>query len=588
MNKFNNKYVLILLIIGIFTICENANSIAENDSLIDPLNLNEKKPVERHNYQQTRAIITSIAGDKESKSITIKGMPYVTYKMSSSNNSIEITIPHSYLHKGISSASYNWDVKLKNQLPDILSASVNTDINKRDVIINVVFKYPITASASRMNSNSIVFKFLKSVNQNLLENIQNSTHINLNEIDTLNSNTIHNEINYKPSGKYVTVIPDSRNTLLNKGADSYEKIEPNKPQSNDYITIKSKTIPIATKKEPKTNYYEKTDYTKISSDKPTTKPKQEEVKKLANNPVNNSKYSLNNEPDLPSPPEVLEKPINSQPETSNENISRGPQPEEYTRTDNSYSSDPQTLPKLDRPEQINNDLLNSNDYDDLIRIAVSLESENKLEDSIQKYSQAITTDPGRYEAYAALGDVHLKLEDFTLAIQNYEKALEIKNDIVKTIFNLGVSYSKDNQSIKAISNFEKALAIQPENYEIKYNLASEFFILKDYQNAIKYYKECIKSSEKSKNFIEVAKVKYNLANTYKANNELNNAIQEFIDSIKIFPEFADAHYNLAAAYVEKSQNEKAIKEFEEYIKYTSLKSDIERVKELIKQLKNNH
>lgn len=580
MNKNNNKYLLIASMICILAIWQNANTFAQNNSLIDPLNLKDnKKPIDRINYHQTRTIITSIFGDKQSKTITIKGMPDVRYYLNSSGNRIDIVIPHSYLHKNISRNDYNWNVKLRSQFPDILEATVNPDINKRDVIINLQFKYPVNAFANRKNRNTIVFKFSKMLNNNHYSKINNASKLDVKEIDTLNTFNDNNGINYKPSGKYVTVIPDSQNTQMNKGSDSYEKIDFNSPKSTEYITINSKTTPAINK--PDNKYYEKKNDTKINTETQTITPyKKVETKKELNN----------SEPDLPNPPVAEDKTIikgSNKPKITQNDLPEKPTPGNYSRSNNAYESTPKALPKLDRPEQTTNELLNSNDYDDLIRIAVSLESENKLEDSIQKYTQAITTNPNRYEAYAALGDVYLKLDNYVLAIQNYEKALKIKGDIVKTIFNLGVSYSKNYDSIKAISNFEKALTIQPENYEIKYNLANEYFNIKDYQKAIKYYKECIKSSEKSKNYIEVAKVKYNLANTYKANDELNKAIKEFIDSIKIFPEFADAHYNLAAAYAEKSENTKAIEEFEQYIKYTSSKSEKDRVKQIIKQLKSS-
>ncbi|MEW5821536.1 MAG: tetratricopeptide repeat protein, partial [Cyanobacteriota bacterium] len=385
-------------------------------------------------------------------------------------------------------------------------------------------------------------------NDNALNIIEQTNTISPEDIETLGNNPNNRISIHKPSGKFITINPHGNDIKIlassttNKTNSNPEPINP-----KQYSSYKPKKPPFNT----------------------------------TNGETNDSILSPDNEEIIASIPPDLPPQDNSNTQLTTKTNNISPQ----IAPDNISPDIPKTLPKLERPEESDNQFLNQNDYDDLMRIAISLESENKLEDSLQKYSQAINVSPERYEAYSAKGDVYLKLKEYDQAIDCFEASLKIKEDQVKTIFNLAITYNKKEEYLKAISNFEKVISLSPENFEAVYNLANIYFAVKDYKRASTYYNQCIALSQKSKNKIELSRIRYNLANTYKALNEPENAIKEYKEAIKLFAEFADAHYNLAATYIDTGKMDKAIEEFKEYIKYTPSEKEKERVQSIIDQLK---
>lgn len=69
----------------------------------------------------------------------------------------------------------------------------------------------------------------------------------------------------------------------------------------------------------------------------------------------------------------------------------------------------------------------------------------------------------------AQGDSAYMREDYTTAIQIYEKLLE-QGEAAEVYYNLGNSYYKTNDIARSILNYERALMLQPGNSDIRANL----------------------------------------------------------------------------------------------------------------------
>jgi len=88
--------------------------------------------------------------------------------------------------------------------------------------------------------------------------------------------------------------------------------------------------------------------------------------------------------------------------------------------------------------------------------------------------------------------------------------------------------------------------------------------------------------------METARIHYNIANTYKAQESYDKAIREYRKAIKYHKEFSDAYYNLAATYVDSNRYDKAIEAFKDYQNYVSSQAEIERVQKIIQQLEEDN
>jgi len=129
------------------------------------------------------------------------------------------------------------------------------------------------------------------------------------------------------------------------------------------------------------------------------------------------------------------------------------------------------------------------------------------------------------------------------AINYFEKAITIKDDIPSLYFNLGWIYFQRN-------NLEK----------------TEYY----YKESIKYYKKMYNDGLDYKSFPEIidsivndwATVHNNLGTVYEKQNKINEAISEYSIAVEIKPNYADAHYNMAVAYWHLKDWRKVIQELE--------------------------
>ncbi|MDD4955678.1 MAG: tetratricopeptide repeat protein [Candidatus Omnitrophica bacterium] len=103
-----------------------------------------------------------------------------------------------------------------------------------------------------------------------------------------------------------------------------------------------------------------------------------------------------------------------------------------------------------------------------------------------------------YEAYRICNEEGLKYinsGDYSSAIKQFEKAIEMIPTESVAYINLGISYKKTGKPQEAIKSLEKALSLDPEDYQICYNLGNVYFeLLKNYQEAEQWYLKAIQKN----------------------------------------------------------------------------------------------
>jgi tetratricopeptide (TPR) repeat protein len=140
--------------------------------------------------------------------------------------------------------------------------------------------------------------------------------------------------------------------------------------------------------------------------------------------------------------------------------------------------------------------------------------------AIQDFNKAIELDPKDAAAYNNLGAAYHDKGQFDLAIQELSKALELDPKYASAYFNRGLAYADKGQLDLAIQDYGKAIELDPRRADV-YN---------------------------------------NLAGAYHAKGQLDLAIQDLIKAIEVDPKYADAYNNLGAAYIEKGQLDLAIQD----------------------------
>ena len=142
--------------------------------------------------------------------------------------------------------------------------------------------------------------------------------------------------------------------------------------------------------------------------------------------------------------------------------------------------------------------------------------------------------------YNLLGLIYVSQKKIPLAIESYEKGLEIdpKNPLIYN--NLGLLFSHDlPDNKKAEEYFKKSILLNPNMPEAYNNLGSLYKSIDKFDEAIKYFN---KSIEVNKEFFQAY---HNLGTIYKSTGEFNKAKNNLKKAIGINPKHTNSHRTLS-------------------------------------------
>ena len=146
--------------------------------------------------------------------------------------------------------------------------------------------------------------------------------------------------------------------------------------------------------------------------------------------------------------------------------------------------------------------------------------------SAQVYlDNAIKLDPKNPDIYNALGDVYLELNNGTMAITNYNKALSLDKSYTKALLHRGQLYKRATNYEGAATEFEQALAID-SNFATAYReLGEVFYLQKKLDKAKINYKKYLELSKSNNGArLRYASFLFHSKNYPEAMSELNQIL----------------------------------------------------------------
>lgn len=196
-----------------------------------------------------------------------------------------------------------------------------------------------------------------------------------------------------------------------------------------------------------------------------------------------------------------------------------------------------------------------------------LYDQDKYEEALAYYENAIYQDPYNYDIYVKkvdclinLGDVDDVQEYFSICINlNLNKSL-----INKLEANIYKGFEK---YILALDIYNKLIKSEPNNFEISKNIAECYIAIKEYYKAIGYYNKCIKLNPNDlslyKNKVHCIKIKYGIYNAMEYyfftirtvyyfklrkeqlfNGKFTKSLEQaYIDSIEFFNDCLELDYD---------------------------------------------
>jgi len=177
------------------------------------------------------------------------------------------------------------------------------------------------------------------------------------------------------------------------------------------------------------------------------------------------------------------------------------------------------------------------------------------QEAIKIIQDIIAADPEINDAYFSLGNIYFKEGKFKDAIASFEQALERKPDDAFTVINIANSYQrmgKPEEAERFVIDYLKKGFSDPQLY---YLLGTLTFIQKKYDEAIKYYNECISLNADS------AASHNALAAIYLVKEDLAQAENHINQALALNSQLTNLQYNRAQLLEKQGKTQEAVEAY---------------------------
>ena len=191
--------------------------------------------------------------------------------------------------------------------------------------------------------------------------------------------------------------------------------------------------------------------------------------------------------------------------------------------------------------------------------------------------------PQKARAYYDSGVEQSKKGDYAKAIEQLKLAIKEYPSFPLAFNELGVQYLKLNQLENADEAFQGALKISPDAFAALINRGIANVLMKRYGEAVPILRKALKKNDQS------AVGHYFLGQALANLGLFEDAEKELLASLALGKaEMKEAHRILAIIYTSRGAKKQAAQELETYLKLAPATPDAEKLKEMIRQLKESN
>lgn len=190
-------------------------------------------------------------------------------------------------------------------------------------------------------------------------------------------------------------------------------------------------------------------------------------------------------------------------------------------------------------------------------------------------AQLVKVGDGSPEYHLFMGKAHLNLEQYDMALADFQAAAEANPKLTFVHFNLGLAYLKKQDYERARDEFLKDAAVEPDlafNYD---ELGDVYSLMQQDSNAEKNYREAIRRDPRMVNSY------LGLAKTCQREKKYSQALNAIDSAGKLDPRRTDIHYVRGQILIHLGRKEEGRKELE-----ASVRIDNERRAERQKQVES--
>lgn len=180
-----------------------------------------------------------------------------------------------------------------------------------------------------------------------------------------------------------------------------------------------------------------------------------------------------------------------------------------------------------------------------------------------------------------LGLTYLAKRMYNEAAEHIEKAVLLNPRLNEAHVNLGVAYLELQKWDMAIPHFNAVLGdiLYRTPEDARYNLGSAYYGKGDYERAADSFKKAVEINP------QYAMAYHNLGQSYDKMNRLDEAVEAYGKAISIEPFYVNAYYNLGLVLIRKKDKAEALKAFEKVVSLAPESDKAKSAREYIEFLK---
>ena len=200
-------------------------------------------------------------------------------------------------------------------------------------------------------------------------------------------------------------------------------------------------------------------------------------------------------------------------------------------------------------------------------IAAANSALKNLDLAIESFNKVLEINPKDATAYFNIGTIFLEKGEFGLAIKNYQKCLAINSNHAEAHDNMGSALKSQGNLTSAIEQFEQAIHLRPNFAQAHYNLGVALQAKGHLSESIKSYKKACEIKP------DYFKSYHGIGNALKEQGKVGAAIDSYKQAIKIKPDYADAYNHMGLALMDKGDLEIAMETYKQAIKIDPKNAD---------------
>jgi arylsulfatase A-like enzyme/Tfp pilus assembly protein PilF len=191
---------------------------------------------------------------------------------------------------------------------------------------------------------------------------------------------------------------------------------------------------------------------------------------------------------------------------------------------------------------------------ELISDAIADSQHGRYQESIDKLTNVVKTEPHSVPAHYLQGLDYYRLQKFAEAVDELTRTVQLSPDYALAFFNLGMAQAHAGQMDAAIATLQRTLQLDPTNFEAAYNLGVAFIQKQQLAPAADAFRQSVAI------YPDLARSHRALGETLLYQGKTDEAIAELRRAVELAPQEPAMHESLAKALTMKGLSAEADEE----------------------------